>query len=403
MTTTTVNVSLDQTGDPVPVGTAYIDTRRGTTATTFEYRPDYLARPSSWSVSPDLPHAYARATTHGLPGAMADGAPDRWGRRLIDKRHRALAPIGATPRTMTDADYLLGVSDITRQGALRYAIPGDPTFLAGGVTVPQLLSLPALLDAARHVERGTDDAAAIKALLDAGSGSLGGARPKASVQDRGHLLIAKFPHAGDDWAVMAWEKTALDLAELAGLRVPPRRLVPVGKDAVLALDRFDRDGDRRIPYISAMTMLGSTDGSDHDYLELAEALSDHGSDVVADLNELWRRMALSVAINNTDDHLRNHGFVFARNGWKLAPMFDVNPNPDPGAERVTSIAGSTTSVDAHAALMGAAETFRLTRGAAIDAWDRVLEAVGRWKEIASANGVAAIEIRRFEPVLTRFH
>ena len=402
MTATTVNVFLDDSDEPVPVGTAYIDTRRGTTTTTFEYRPDYMARPRSWSVSPDLSVAYGKATTDHLPGALADSAPDRWGRRLIDKRNRVRTPSGATTTTMTEVDYLLGVSDLTRQGALRYSTVDDPTFLAEGVTVPKLVSLPELLNASRQVDRDTDDAAAIKVLLDAGSGSLGGARPKASVQDDGSLLIAKFPHASDDWTVMAWEKTALDLAERADLRVPPRRLEPIGKDPVLLLERFDRDGDRRIPYISAMTMLGSTDGVDSDYLELAEALGDHGSDVVADLEELWRRIAFSVAINNTDDHMRNHGFVFDRNGWKLAPAFDMNPNPDPGAERVTGIGGSIAPTDAHDALMGVADAFRMNPRAASEAWDQVREAVSHWDQTARANGVSDPEIRRFEAVLTRY-
>lgn len=401
MTPTTVKVFLDDTGQPVPVGTAYIDTRRGTTTTTFEYQSDYMSEPHSWSVSPDLPVAFGRATTENLPGAMADSAPDRWGRRLIDKRNRARTPHGATPRTMTDVDYLLGVSDTTRQGALRYTSVDDPTFVGEGVTVPQLVSLPELLNASRQVESDTDDAAAIKALLDAGSGSLGGARPKASVQDNGSLLIAKFPHGSDDWTVMAWEKTALDLAERAELRVPPRRLESIGRDSVLLVERFDRDGDRRIPYISAMTLIGSTDGDEIDYIELAEALGDHGSDVVADLEELWRRIAFSIAINNTDDHMRNHGFVFERNGWKLAPVFDVNPNPNPGAERVTGIGGSTAPADAYEALMGVADTFRVNPQAATEAWDQVREAVGQWDQVAQANGVPAAEIREFEPVLTR--
>jgi serine/threonine-protein kinase HipA len=402
VTATTVNVFLDDTGEPVPVGAAYVDTRRGTTTTTFEYRPDYLSQLHSWSVSPDLPMAYARATTDRLPGAMADSAPDRWGRRLIDKRNRALTPSGATPKTMTDVDYLLGASDVTRQGALRYTTGDDPTYLEQGATVPKLVSLPELLNASREVERDTDDAAAIKALLDAGSGSLGGARPKASVQDDGRLLIAKFPHASDDWMVMAWEKTALDLAERAGLRVPPRRLEPIGSDPVLIVERFDREGARRIPYISAMTMLGSTDGMENDYIELAEALGDHGSDVVADLDELWRRIAFTVAIHNTDDHMRNHGFVFAKNGWKLAPMFDVNPNPDVGAERVTGIGGSTAPADAYEALMDVADTFRMDPDAATEAWDQIRDAVSCWAKIARANGVSDAEIRLFEPALTRY-
>lgn len=201
---------------------------------------------------------------------------------------------------------------------------------------------------------------------------------------------------------MAWEKTALDLADRAGLRVPPRRLEPIGGSSVLIVERFDRDGTRRIPYISAMTLLRSTDGSENDYIELAEAIGDHGSEVTTDLDELWRRIAFSVAINNTDDHMRNHGFLFARNGWRLAPLFDVNPNPDVGVGRVTGIGGSTAPADAYDALMAVASTFRMAPDAAIEAWDRTREAVSYWAETARAHGISDAEIRRFEPTLTRY-
>jgi len=401
VTTTTVNVFVDDTGEPSSVGTAYISARRGTTTTTFDYSAAYLGRQHSWSVSPDLPVAYGGATTDRLPGAMADGAPDRWGRRLIDKHNRALTPIGAAPKMMNEVDYLLGVSDVTRQGALRYTTGADPTHLAAGASVPKLVSLPELLNASHQIEHDTNNAQAIKTLLDAGSGSLGGARPKAAVQDGGRLLIAKFPHASDEWTVMAWEKTALDLAQRAGLRVPPRHLVSIGDDPVLIIERFDREGDRRIPYISAMTMLGSTNGMENDYIELAEAIGDHGSDVAVDLDELWRRIAFSVLINNTDDHMRNHGFLFNENGWKLAPIFDVNPNPNMDAERITGIGGTTASTDSYEALMGAAATFRMESRAATEAWDKIRRAISHWEPIARSNGISKAEIRRFEPALSR--
>jgi len=177
--------------------------------------------------------------------------------------------------------------------------------------------------------------AAIRDLLDAGSGSLGGARPKASVADGDRLLLVKFPHRNDDWDIMAWEKTALDLADAAGLPTPPHRLAKVGRRNVLVLDRFDRDGERRNPYVSAMTLIAGRDGDSHDYTDIAEYLPEHGSNVVSDMTGLFRRAAFSVAIHNTDDHMRNHGFLFHGAGWQLAPVFDVNPNPDLGAARQT--------------------------------------------------------------------
>lgn len=169
---------------------------------------------------------------------------------------------------------------------------------------------------------------AIKDLLDAGSGSLGGTRPKASVRNGDCLLIAKFPCHHDDWDVMAWEKTALDLAERAGIGTPPREITLVGGKAVLILERFDRDRDRRLGDMSAMTMVERHDGIPGDYLEVAETLTEFGSRTGEDhLRQLWRRIAFWTAIHNTDDHLRNHGFLRdGSSGWRLSPVCDVNPN-----------------------------------------------------------------------------
>ena len=197
-------------------------------------------------------------------------------------------------------------------------MPSGP-FIDPDTVVPKLLELPRLLAAADAVERDPDDQTAVKDLLDAGSGSLGGARPKASVREGERLMIAKFPHRDDTWDVMAWEATALDLAEEAGISVPGRRMTRINGRAVLILDRFDRTPDgRRVPYISAMTLLGRSDGDVSDYTDVCDAISDEGAATALDLEALWRRVAFSVAIHNTDDHLRNHGFPVRRAGgpWR---------------------------------------------------------------------------------------
>lgn len=392
-----VHLHLDE--ETVLVGKAFVTLRRGTVTTNFRYDPNYLRRGDAWEISPDLPIVAGSAVTNGLPGAMTDSAPDRWGRNLVKKRLQSQAhENGKKEPTVTEVDYLLGVSDLTRQGALRYTVDGSE-FLAVDSAVPKLLELPRLLNAADIVSRddvGKDDMPAIKALLDAGSGSLGGARPKASVRDGDHLLIAKFPHHNDQWDVMAWEMTALDLAEACGIQTPNRRLIDVTGKSVLLLERFDRDDSRRIPFISAMTLVQGRDGESRDYIEIAEALTDSGSNVKEDLVELWRRIAFSIAINNTDDHLRNHGFLRDRSGWRLSPVFDVNPSPNTAEARSTSINFESDADHTLAALFEASPIFGVTPDDASEIWDQVRTGVRDWKTVALANRVSDSDIRRFE-------
>lgn len=400
--TPAVQVCVDTGEGSLLAGTAYIAVARGAVSTTFVYDDAYLARRGAWAISPDLPLS-GRTTTAGLPGGLGDSAPDRWGQNLIKKRLQAQArEERRTAPAVTELDFLLGVSDTTRQGALRLRHTSAGAFLSRGVTVPQLPELPRVLQATDEVARSDasdDDMAAVKLLLDAGSASLGGARPKASVRDGDKLLMAKFPHHSDEWDVMAWEMTALDLAERAGLPTPARRLVSLGGRQVLLLDRFDRAGDRRSPYVSAMSLLNGHDGGGYDYLELAEAIADHGSSVVDDLRQLWRRVAFSIAVHNTDDHMRNHGFLHARGGWTLAPVFDVNPNPDPAAERASTI-NFTASRDAELdALLEAAPYFHLAPDEAQKVWADVTDAVKGWRQVAERNGVRDNDLQLFQDAL----
>lgn len=383
---------LDVGGLPVPVGTGYVTVGRTAITTSFVYEPGYLANAASYGLDPGLPRQAGQQHVEGLPGCWRDSAPDRWGRNLIDKRRRTLQR--TSPRRLpsaTGVDYLLSVSDLTRQGALRFTEDGN-VFLDPGHMVPKLVTLPALLRSADLVVSGSeDDWIAVKELLDAGSGSLGGARPKASVRgDDGALLIAKFPHRSDAWDVMAWEKTVLDLAEEAGLHTPVRQLASVGGRRVLLLERFDRGpGDVRHGYISAMTMLGARDGDERDYADIATALPESGSRVKRDLAELFSRVVFSVAVHNTDDHLRNHGFLHSGGGWRLSPLFDVNPNPDLGARRVTSVLGAVDADEEVEALMDLAQECRLSRHEALAAVDRICRAVRQWRAVAAANGIAS--------------
>ena len=404
---TRLDVHLERGGIVQFVGTAHITVRRQQTSTAFVYSDHYLRARDAMSISPDLPLSGGSAITEGLPGAFGDTAPDRWGQNLIRKRIRAAtSDAGGSTAFVSDVDFLLGVSDTTRQGALRFTRSGEAEFLDASLDVPPLIHLPRLMNAADLVARGAalDDMAAVKALLDAGSESLGGARPKASVVDDGRLLIAKFPHHQDEWDVMAWEKTALDLAETCGLPTPSRRLVDVAGRQVLLLRRFDRDAGSRVPYISAMTLVGGRDGQERDYLDVAEALADHGGNVAADLAQLWLRIAFSIVINNTDDHLRNHGLLYRRGGWTLSPIFDVNPNPNPSVLRTTTVnfRQSADPNEEMATLLGVAPDFGLKPTEARAAFDNIAGVVrAEWRATAQANGVAEAELRRFAAVLDR--
>lgn len=396
-----IDVYVDRAGSSVQAGRLHTSLRRGRVSSMFTYDAQYLADPAGYALEPGLPLAGGAWPIQGaLPASFSDAAPDRWGRNLIARRARAEAAADGRPAPqLDDRDFLLGVSDETRQGALRFTTEAGGVFQHPSNDVPRLIQLPRLLRASEAVVRdGDDDFAAVKALLDAGTGSLGGARPKASVRDGEGLAIAKFPHQDDEWSVIAWEKTALDLAAAAGVVVPQSQLLDVEGSPVLLLHRFDRDGSQRVGYISAMTLLTGEDGQSRDYLEIADALTTVSDRTDDDLEQLWRRIAFSVAIHNTDDHLRNLGFLRHGPGWRLSPAFDLNPNPVVGARRVTSIAGANELGHEGAALRRTASQFGLSDTTAEAIIDDVVGAVRGWKEAARAHCIAERELQRFRPV-----
>jgi serine/threonine-protein kinase HipA len=376
----------------------FINRRRGHLTCGFAYDHSYLEHPRAYPIDPGLPlHSGTWPVDAPLPRALSDAAPDRWGRHLIARRSHADARAhGLLPPTLDEVDFLLGVSDLARQGALRCATAPAGPYLHPSTDVPKLIDLPRLLVAADAADQdGPDSDAAIRLLLEVGSASLGGARPKACVRDGGQLHIAKFPHAGDRWNVMAWEKVALDLAEQAGLAVPTRRLVRVDGRAVLVLERFDRVDGNRLGYMSALTLCGASDGDRVDYLDLADHLATISAQPTDDLAELWRRIAFGYIIHNTDDHLRNHGLLHTgRAGWGLSPAFDLNPEPGPGLH-ATAMAGATDTAEGLAALMDNITWFGLTEAGAVDTLRVVANAVSHWRTAATTAGVGD-EISRFE-------
>jgi serine/threonine-protein kinase HipA len=393
-------VYLDLEGAPQLVGRLWARARKGRESATFEYDTAWLNYPARFALEPALvlSHGpYHTAAGRRIFGAIGDSAPDRWGRVLIQREERRKAREGKrTPRTLGEIDYLLSVGDIARQGALRFAEYEGGPFLATGAQIPPLVSLSELLNAALRLTGPGGSDEDLKLLLAPGS-SLGGARAKASIWDRdGHLAIAKFPQHGDLVRVTLWEAVALTLAAKAGIATPTWRIEDVGGRAVLLLRRFDRELGQHIPFLSAMSLLDADDNEPRSYLEIADGLRRYGARPEQDCAQLWRRIVLSILISNTDDHLRNHGFLYEHaNGWRLAPAYDLNPVPVDIKPRILSTA--IDEADGSASLDLALEVaahFRLKPRDARAIVHELGTAVARWRDVAASFGLSQDEIER---------
>ena len=399
---TEVFVYVDIAGEPHLVGRLWARVRKGRESATFEYDPGWLEYADRFSLEPALmlgPGPFHTPSGRSLFGAIGDSAPDRWGRVLMRRAERRRAErAGETPRTLIEIDYLLMVDDEARQGALRFARQEGGPFLAEheAARIPPLIDLPRLLSAAEHVVGDTDSDEDLRLLLAPGS-SLGGARPKASVRDRdGHLAIAKFPHKDDETNAVLWEGVALRLAAKAGIPVPDWRIESVVNKPVLLLRRFDRVQGQRIPFLSAMSMLGASDNESRSYLEFVDALRRYGASPKQDMHELWRRIVFNILISNTDDHLCNHAFLYTGpDGWRLAPAYDLNPVPTDIKPRVLTTA---IDLDDGSASLGMAMSvvgyFELDENKAQVITAEVGRAVATWREEAARMGLTQAEIDR---------
>ena len=402
MTEVQVYVSID--GRDVLAGTLYAHRRRATESATFTYASEYLATRGAYPLDPELPlrsGAYQTRVGRPLFGALTDCAPDRWGRTLITRREAALArDEQRAARALGEIDFLLGVRDDLRQGALRFRSGVGPFLAAGDTGVPALTDLPELLDLAARAESDTTDLTDLQRLFRVAS-SLGGARPKAHVRHPdGRIAIAKFPSVNHDtWNVMAWEKVALDLAALAGIDVPVSRLLNLAGRNVLVVDRFDRTAaGERIGYVSAMTMLEASDGDQRSYLEIADVVERTSARATDELRQLWRRVVFSVLISNTDDHLRNHGFLHVHDDvWRLAPAFDLNPDPAPGPTFLSTAIDAADDVASISAALKVAGLFRLNPDEARATLQEVASAVAQWRVVAGQNQLTPSEITAMEP------
>lgn len=389
-----IRVHVDIGGENLPVGTAVFYDTRGRVVTTFNYDSAYVETAGSYQIDPRLPLGTAPMTISGLPGAFQDAAPDRWGKNLI---RREAEQTSTRRKRITEVDFLLEASDLPRQGALRFTTADGEPYLEDHGQVPKVLELDHLLEVATKVQR--DDQYPVKELLAAGSDTLGGARPKASVTDAdGTLMIAKFPAINDEWDVMRWEQTALTLAARARVDVPSSQLLEIGDQSVVLIDRFDRDQGVRVGYLSAHTLLRPDDVYAADYQDIAELLGEFSDDHVADGDELYRRVAFSVAIRNTDDHLRNHGVLREGTGWRLSPAFDINPNPYLGSSRSTGIMGAYIPDEEAAGLVRLAEELQIPEVRAHQILNEVSSGVADWESAARDNGLGDTDVRRFAPM-----
>jgi serine/threonine-protein kinase HipA len=397
-----VEVLVQLGGEDVLAGRLWAHRRRNVESASFAYAPRYLARRDSYPLDPALPLSSGQLQTpqnRSIFGAFTDCSPDRWGKMLIRRRYREA---GDRPgeQSFGEVDYLLGVRDDLRQGAVRFRDPETGEFLADEQEgVPHLVDLPVLLAYTDRAERDVANQDELDMLLKGGS-SLGGARPKAHVIDRkGHVAIAKFPKSeGDDWDVTAWEAVTLALARDAGINAASSELGEIDGRSVHIVDRFDRAGNVRIGYASAMTLLEATDGEARSYLDLVEVIEEESDRATADLRELWRRVAFSILVSNTDDHLRNHGFLRATaGGWSLSPAFDINPDPRPGPKYLnTSIDGRSNAASIEL-LLGVADFFRLDQTEARSVLAEVGEATGRWQSVALRLGIGRSSIGEMRP------
>ncbi len=386
------------------VGTLWSHFNRGRETSDFEYSKDWLKNPKAFSLEPALflgagKQVNPRQTP--LFGSFGDSAPDTWGRILMRRYEAQIAKDeNRSPRTLNEIDYLLYVNDYARQGALRFRTEDNNDFLFPGnlKSIPPLVNLTKLLAATEKVvdfeERNSD----LQLLLAPGS-SLGGARPKASVIDKdGNLCIAKFPKKDDYTNNVLWEAVALTLAKNCGLNVQEWSLHKAGKKNVIVLKRFDRNGNTRIPFLSAMSMLNAIDNDSqtHSYLDIADAIRQNGAVPKEDLKELWKRIVFSILISNTDDHLRNHGFLYVNEtGWKLSPLYDVNPSCDNKNVLSTYITETDNSQSLDLALE-VCEYFEISIENAKTIILDMKNKIKNWKTVAKQFGLSKSEIDKME-------
>jgi serine/threonine-protein kinase HipA len=397
-------------GGAMLMGTLQAEPVRGKEVFSFSYDRNWLQKGQALALDPDLGlysgPQYIRDNKTNF-GLFTDSSPDRWGKLLMERREALNArKEERKPRSLLESDYVLGVFDQYRMGGLRFKLDPEGPFLDADkkMATPPFANIRTLEEASLQMENADaiEDprfAKWLKLLISPGS-SLGGARPKASVVDPGgNLWIAKFPSLKDNRDIGGWEKVANELAKKSGVNIAEGQARRFTQDYHTFLTkRFDRHGTGRIHFASAMTLLGHVDGADAlggvSYLHLAEFIMRYGARPDADLEELWRRIVFNICISNSDDHLRNHGFLLTPKGWNLSPAFDINPIPHSTGLNL-NISEHSNALDLDLA-REVAEKFRVnekTRDAIIK---KVSTAVRHWKKTATQIGIHRGEIMEME-------
>ena len=398
--------------NPTLMGILYVNSLKGGESYSFEYDREWLKKTElKITLDPELMPYTGRQYPFGkaIFGLFSDSSPDRWGRVLMNKRERILAEKeGRKPSKLYDSDYLLGVYDETRMGGIRFKAEPVGVFLSDDkeTAAPPWASLRTLEEASRNFEN--DDTALsekwLNQLIRPGS-SLGGARPKATVIDpKEQLWIAKFPSKNDENDTGAWEMVTHDLAELCGLHVPEAKLEKFSNlGSTYLVKRFDRILNKRVHFASAMTLLGKTDGASAadgtSYLDIAAFMKSYGAQPRQDLVELWKRIVFNMAVSNTDDHLRNHAFIFTENGWRLSPLYDVNPVPY-GDELSLNVDEGDNSINIDLAIQTAARFGISETDAKIYAKDILTVVKENWEKRATVYGLSRRLIEEMRPAFS---
>lgn len=400
------------------MGSLRTEITKGEEIFSFEYSKEWLRGEFAQDLDPDLKlYSGPQYLNDEKPnfGLFLDSSPDRWGRMLM-KRREAIKERkkDEKPRKLFESDFLLGVNDETRMGGLRFKLNEDGEFLESNeeVKTPPMTSIRELERASLRIEdedffKDTDAKKWLKILIGPGS-SLGGARPKASVRHPdGSLWIAKFPSKNDDKDSGIWELLVNKMAKAIDINMAEATAsIFSQKQHTYLSKRFDRSiNNERLHFASAMTLLGYKDGYGHkeggSYLELVELIERYGASPDIDLIELWRRVVFSVGVSNTDDHLRNHGFILTRKGWRLSPAYDINPNQD-GIGLSLNISENDNSLDFNLCLE-VAEYFRWTLKDAKDYIEKVQKEISNWNILAKELHIPNNQIKFMESAFGKKH
>ena len=397
---------------PFLIGELGYESLRGSDSYSFTFNPDWLAKYGNIFLSADINNYGGRQYTQpgkDIFGCFSDALPDRWGRTLLLRREQILAKEEKRPvRRLSSFDYLTGIDDFSRMGGFRFKKELDGQFIncEEDLRIPPITDIRTLVVASMEFERSEQEDLLpakkwIQQLVHPGT-SLGGARPKAGVTDEdGMLCLAKFPSRNDDYDVALWEHHSHLLAQEAGIVAAKTKVIPSGdKYHVLLSKRFDRTQMKsRIHFASAINLLGLADGCDaksgNGYLDIVDFILQYCCDVNGNLAQLYRRVAFNVAIGNSDDHFRNHGFLLTPKGWTLAPAYDMNPTLVPYQSLLIN---SSTNEANLQILLDSCEEYMLNKEEARTIIGEVVEAVGKWHKMAVRLGISKREMDMFAPI-----